>query len=306
MTCTLERSTFVLTWEVDGEKRFLNWPDWTTTRAHLDPAARALGFEQRLPQLLTSIGALDRIGGDIGEGLPLGISRAHVLEGSEEPEAFYRIWTRGFLPVVGPTALLEELVRRCQGNATTKELQVDRFTRADKPLRPSPPKPPEEAIRSQRAVDLLAPLCHGEADAEALDALSSGELIWLAYRARERKRVLLARRLGELAWRRRRTCGALNLLGAVNRDLGFLDKSQSTYRRSLALFDFDVATNPYGFVGLAATLRRIGGQDEAYDLLKKVLRVYPQDTYARETFDAVLADMTRAESAGLSDLQQAA
>jgi tetratricopeptide (TPR) repeat protein len=67
-------------------------------------------------------------------------------------------------------------------------------------------------------------------------------------------------------------------------------RSEESYRDSIELRS-SAQHNPYAFVGLAATLRRLGRYDEAHDMVKKANRHYPDDKYVVKTLSAILADI---------------
>jgi len=76
----------------------------------------------------------------------------------------------------------------------------------------------------------------------------------------------------------------------VLRDQDAPRRSVEIFRESIALCE-SAERNPYGYIGLAASLRRTGGQEEAWDQIKLPLKHYPDNIHALRVKSALGRDI---------------
>jgi hypothetical protein len=226
--------------------------------------------------------------------IPVGIFHAHRLEIGLAPDLFACVYIRPrVIPLLGPA------------NAVVARLHVFRergiecvyYTPVTAAEANAVRKPPSEAKRSvstQHALDRV--IADGSETRALLGTLSIGELIWVGEEARRANRTGVAREAADLAVARSRTPGTLNLLGGVLRDQHSYERSIEVFAESIGLRE-SAEWNPYGYIGLAASLRRKGRQDEAWDKLKGPQRHYPNDPYVMGVKAALERDLGISETA---------
>lgn len=279
-------SSYVVCWR-ERPARFTHAADWSEAREIFE--ARALASGQRLDGHRRSYGLLTRPGAGIEAGA-LAVYRGVRVDANAriDPDAFLLVEARPRIAVLGPRLILDGYVARLAPQGVRSELFVAAADDQVMPPKQSPPTEAETSLRAHQAAQALARGTRGLDEVRA--ELSIAELIYVGYELRRAKQPALARRIAEVLLREGVTPGRLNLLGAALRSLGFFDASVRAYEDSIAKCDL-ADRNPYAFVGLAATLRRLGRQDEGYDLVKRARRFYPEDRYVVETLDAILRDL---------------
>ncbi len=289
MAIPLEGVSYVVCWTADRKRRFdsLDLSEWSSAR---------LRFENQVALLASgtlgsrSYTELSERGGGIPphRRIPVGIFRAHRLEISLAPDLFACVYLRPrVIPLLGPANAVETRLRVfrergfkcvCYTPVTPAEANAVR-------------KPPSEAKRSVSAQHVLDRIIADESEMRTLlGTLSVGELIWVGEEARRATRADIAREAADLAVTRIRTPGTLNLLGGALRDQHSYDRSIEVFTESIELQE-SAEWNPYGYIGLAASLRRKGRQDEAWDELKRPLRYYPDNEYAVRVRAALEGDL---------------
>jgi len=284
-----DSANYVVCWSDDGKLRFdyFELGDWQSARDLFEERAALLASV--CPLVNPPYGDLARRGGAVppSRRIPVGIFRAHRIETHVAPDLFVCVGRAPrMLAILGPAA---EVDRR---TAALREQRVEcrRYVQPSVDERNARPKPPSELAYSVGARHALDRVKADETQiGTVLVGLPVGELIWIGEQARKEDHAWVAGEVARLALRRSRTPGTLNLLGSVLRDRGELDRSIETFTESLDLCE-SAKLNPYGSIGLAASLRRCGRSDEAWDVLKGPLKHYPDDEYALNVRAALVRD----------------
>jgi tetratricopeptide (TPR) repeat protein len=286
--------SYVACWDEAGDRRFVASDDWLQVRPIFESQAQLLvpGIQiDRLRQQYVRL--LDRGGGiNYRRGHPVGAFRAFQVEPDKTPDQFVCFLLRPrSLPILGPAAALDPIKAKLPDPSS-----YDVFTPADLSALGPRKEPPSESRGTARARQALKTVRADPASiGPASRGLSVGELLWIGHELRklpDHRDGQAALKIADIAVQRGLTPGVLNLLGAALRDAALYADSETAYRESIELCE-SAGFNPYGYVGLAATLRRLDRPDDAYDEVKKALRFYPLNHYANETRDAILRDMHR-------------
>lgn len=274
---------FVVCWISGGERRFVSSERWGELAGVFEDRLRELVPGRPVERLKRDVAALSVDLGGIrhSSSSPVGAYRAAVPEGTREFETFACLGPKP-VPVLGDRQTIAPFLERFQSGASRGGVELFEPGEAGGPF-----EVPHEANYSERARFALRRSLRREFLAAAFEGLTKGELIWAGTEARRQGNPQLTVRIAELAFVRNPTSGSLNLKGQALRDLDELDASLDAYERSIEL-EQEAENNPYGYVGRAATLRRLGRLDEAYDDVKRVIRFYPRDDYALSTRDAIL------------------
>jgi tetratricopeptide (TPR) repeat protein len=283
----ISEDAYVVCWRRGRQPRFALDSNWPTARELFE--CRLVENGESAERHRAAYGQLTEEGRGVSYG-DLGIYHAHqVGDSAPEPELFLRVWGRnGLLPVVGSKSRLIQLANRLD----RAEVTYEKFFPASSEEIEEAPKPPSESNPSARARRRLKALLERRGSAPSAENLTAGELIYVAEGLRGARRFVQARSIAERLARTKATPGRLNLKGSVLRDLGMLDASAESYRESMALCD-SAERNPFAYIGLSATLRRLRRLEEAYDLVRRPLRHYPDNRYALETQDAIYRDLRR-------------
>lgn len=289
------KDTYVAYW-IDrdtGEVQFAYNDEWGPVREILDFHTRGGRASEGARRLVGQLGRLndDHLRGlarDPVSGQP-GFYRAHRFALDREPDVFAlarKPGTPHLVPIVAPAEVVEAELNKLR--RSVPNLEVERATLSEDPLRP-PKTIPSQARRTapaQRAFDRIG---DGVAVRAAIVGLTVEELTWLGHalgRARMRAEFLF---VAALALRRRRDISTLNLCGSAYR-LDWPSQSEALFRESIEMEE-DARDNPYAWIGLAASLRRLHEHDEAYDCLKRVRRWYPENEYAMNLERAIRREM---------------
>lgn len=285
MSATPE-DAYVVCWKRGTRPRFAVEAHWASARELFE--RRLIESGEGAERYRVAYAELTEEGRGISCG-DLGIYHPHRVGDVSDPDVFLRVrGRRGLLPVVGEKARLIELTNRLD----QKHITYEKFFAASSEEVEESPQPPSESKPSPQARRALKALLDRTAVAETLDSLTPGERIHVAEGLRDARRFVQARSIAEGLVRAKPTPGRLNLRGSVLRDLGMLDASAESYSESIALCD-SPERNPFAYIGLAATLRRLRRSQEAYDLIRRPLRHYPDNRYARETQEAIYRDLAR-------------
>lgn len=279
-------SAFVVAWRDDGRSEFSWDDDVRPARDLFERTVQRLAPGQNLMELRRSYGTVREPGGALwsaAERLPVSFFHAYHLETLHEPTLFAcaRVGPRT-LPLLGPRASVDALLANRAPVAS-----VDRYGLAVAPPSGTPAKIRSRAKATRRAQSALVALTAEAASArEALAGLTTPELLWIGSAARQQGDALLGYDVALHAAHVDRNPDTLNLQAAVLRDLGFYDRSVDTFRESLRMCA-SAEFNPHAHIGLAASLRRTGDIDEAYDHAKRARRWYPDDKYVNHVLDAL-------------------
>ncbi|WP_027007813.1 hypothetical protein [Conexibacter woesei] len=219
-----------------------------------------------------------------------GAFSATLLGDGEAPDVFVVLRRPGdprALPLLGPAHLIDREVK-----AMCREipgLRVDRATFTDDPFR-VPSDIATGARRTTAAVFAFNALRDGASVHDVIKDLSVAELIWLGYEAGYAKLGSAFTIIAKAALARERSASTLNLCGSAHRREWHTEASEACYRDSIALVP-SALQNPYGWIGLGATLRRRWEHDDAYDCVKRVLKYYPNNKYALKLKGALMREM---------------
>jgi hypothetical protein len=274
------QSIYAVCWRDD--KRLFEWAaTWSQARALLDARIGDGSSEERIAKLIRQCSRFlyDEpicvgFGPDPRLHLP-GVYRAIRVCPEQEPTVLAVIRRPGgFLVIAGPN---DEVTRRL-GRTKPNERYV-----LAQPVPEGERRPPSiarDTASAKRAMDVILA---GEGIREHLLDLELGELIWFAQRGRRLRRqspnIRLNQAISEavaIALSIQRTSETLNLRAAELRDAHALDASRQVSLESIALCD-SPEHNPYGYGGLAATLRRMRLYEEGDVAVKKALKHYPNE-----------------------------
>lgn len=276
-------SAYVVCWMSGGTQDFIWNRSWRNLRRHLDSElyrSRPWFPDEEIARLCSDLG--EPLGGfPPSEKRPVGAF--HVAWPSTEPSALVLVRARGggkVLPMLGKRQMLKQkFATRWHGVHTTWFTPASSSTTTTK-------------IRSIRRATVRANLLLDETRASGTGALGAarrltlGELVFVAQTLRDEHEPELALAIADVSLELENTTEGHNLRGAALRDMGRLHEAVTAYQTSIELSS-SAEFNPYAYVGLAATLRRLGDDDAAWDALKKPLHHHPDDPYARELHDAM-------------------
>jgi hypothetical protein len=289
MAVPSEGAAHVVCWTAGGKRRFeyFDPSDWAGARFRFEDQVATLAPGR--PAINPPYGDVREPGGGIPPQprLPVGLFHAYRLESDIAPDVFICLYAPAkVLPILGPAKAVDAVLDALP----PRGIACDRYA----PLTPAeasaPRRPPSEAqrtARAQRALQLA--LADRTQIQPALRSLSVGELIWVGEEGRRARNPAIATAAAHLALARERTTGGLNLLGGVLRDQYSITRSIEVFRESIDLCE-SAERNPYGYIGLAASLRRTAGHDEAWDRLKGPLKYYPDNDYALRVKAALQRD----------------
>ena len=280
----VEQRIFVVCWrDKQTQHRFFTEPAWTEARDRFEQVFEVLHPDGDIERFRALYGTVEGSGIVPEPSQPIGLFLCRASGGHD-----LFVVARGCgkcVPVLGSRLILESRL-----DGLPSGLGIERYFPQDLAAFEADQRtPPSDMKRTREATECLDALLAGSDVGDSSQQITQDELIWVGHAARETN-PSLAHRVAELAVKRSRRSGALNLEGAVLRDLGLYRRSAESYRESISLRS-SAKSNPYGFVGLAATLRRLHEYDEAHDFIKKVNRHYPEDKYVAKTFNAILSDM---------------
>jgi len=224
-----------------------------------------------------------------------GVYRA-IRVGVDQEPAVLAVIRRpgGLLVIAGPT---DEVGRRLGRSKPSQRFVLARPVPAGERRLPSIAR---ETASVKRVMDVIRA---GGVIREHLLDLDLGELIWFAQRGRRVRRespsIRLSQAISEavaIALSIQRSSETLNLRAAELRDAHALEAARAISLESIALCDSS-EHNPYGYGGLAATLRRMGFYDEADVAVKKALKHYPNEEPLRSLRAAIVRDWGNARAA---------
>jgi tetratricopeptide (TPR) repeat protein len=264
----------------------LTEPTWPEAKRRFEEVFAVLDRDGDIERLRAQYAHIEDFGIVPTMVRPLGLFCCHEQLGGDDLFLVVR-GCRTPEPILGSRSVLES---RLIGLANSG-LQFDRYFPQDvAAFEAALRKAPSDMICSRQAENCLGQLLEGSEVHGTCQGIGLGELIWVGHAIRKQQNAFLAHRVASLAVGRSRSSGSFNLEGGVFRDLGLFRRSEDSYRESIAL-NSSAERNPYGFVGLAATLRRLDELDDAYNAIKKANRHYPEDKYVARTLNAILSDM---------------
>jgi tetratricopeptide (TPR) repeat protein len=289
----LDGADLVICWSVNGKRAFAHvTTGWATGKSRYEEQSALLTRGAPMSEL--PYHRLARPGGGIPPHPrnPVGFFHANRIEVDHAADRFACVYMRPrVVPILGPAAAVEIQMERFRAAGADHVW----YTPVPSTLTNASAIAPSEAKQSvgaRRALDVVI------ADVARMDvefgALSSGELVWIGETARADHRLapslVIAETAAHMALARRRTPGALNLLGGVLRDQHRHAHSLEVFTESIELCE-SARWNPFGYIGLAATLRRLGRLDEAWDHLKRPRKYYADNQHALNVKAALAREM---------------
>jgi tetratricopeptide (TPR) repeat protein len=278
-------TSFVVAWQAEKYGCFVGSDAWAPVRQRFERELERERPGVQLEELRRRYSELRQVGAHLLPWTDASTSACCALRlDRDEPALFALVQTsRGVVPVVGS----EDQIDARLGGARAAAAIYRPAT--DEELAP-PQRPPSDVRVTPAAQRAHARISERRARApEALGRLSLGEVIWVANALRAGRDTVLAFDVAKLALQRERSPSTLNLMGGVLRELGLLDESAAVFRESIDACP-SAGANPYARVGVAATYRRQGRWDDAYDEVKRALRHYPTERHISELYDALQRD----------------
>jgi Tetratricopeptide repeat len=277
----------VICWSERRERKFVWFEDWRSARDPFECKAQELAPGLDVEALAGRYGELEPRGGAIRAGGRLKVSafHAHRVEPGHNPDLFVRL-SVGVkdLAILGPAHAVEQLIDRAGRS------HVERFTLAGGMFDETASGPPSRMRPTPNArLALTRLLNERQPTAVALAALSIGELLFVISQARTERRPARAVRAADYALRREWAADVLNQKGGALRDLGRTRESIAVFEASIELCE-SARFNPYAYVGIAATHRRLGEYDEARLAAMRAHRHWPNNKYVLEVLDALERD----------------
>ena len=284
------RSSYVLAWSEDGRQVFQHGDDWVAMRVELERVAQRLRPGVDLTEYASRYGELRAPGGGIRAGgpLPVSVYNAFHLDAAASADTFVELRIGPELvPILGNAAAVNAV-------ASQSAARVVRYVPAPKPDPDAARRIPNR-MRGTPAAHLAAVrlLHENEHPVPALRGLTLGELLWVGEHVRDNERPALTLEIAETALRHEVTPDVLNLKGRALRSLGRYEESAAAFRESIASSP-SAEFNPHAHIGLAATLRRLGEYDVAYDHAKMARRHFQDDKYVIKVLGALRRDMSPA------------